>query len=186
MKGPAPDVIKTHIIMSNRKKQGFRWNAINKALALSLYHTSPKCYPLLRKLFRLPSSTTLRRSIKDLHIYPGYNDLVYAALKKKAETMSPDEKMCVVLFDKMATKEGLSYDPARDYVEGYENLRILGHTKYLSNHAMVVMARGITAKWKQPIAYFMTSGPMTASAMKDVLLQAIDTIDKPSATVSTQ
>ena len=88
--------------------------------------------------------------------------------------MSADCKLCAVLFVEMSTKEGLNYDPATDRVEGVEDMGIRGRTKYICNHAMVVMARGIVGKWKQPLGYFMTSGPMSAPVMKDMLLHAID------------
>ena len=45
--GPALQFIKTQIHLSGRKNQGNRWSDEFKALALSLYHSSPKCYRML-------------------------------------------------------------------------------------------------------------------------------------------
>ena len=43
------------------------------------------------------------------------------------------------------------YDAAYDQVEGYEDFGSLGRTKFITNHALVVMVRGIITKWKQPL-----------------------------------
>ena len=40
-----------------------RWSTDHKSLALSLLHSSPKTYKLLRKVFSLPSVRTLRQAM---------------------------------------------------------------------------------------------------------------------------
>jgi len=39
--------------------------------ALSLYHTSPKCYKFLRKIFLLPGISKLKSHVKNVNIEPG-------------------------------------------------------------------------------------------------------------------
>ena len=88
-----------------------RWSVKDKALALSLYHSSPKTYRMLQKvitrifiifskliilhvviyliiiitlfikLFKLPSSSTLHRSMNNIVIYPGFSSHILNALK---------------------------------------------------------------------------------------------------------
>ena len=87
-----------------------RWSVKDKALALSLFHSSPKTYRMLQKviariciifsnliilhviyliiiftlfikLFKLPSTSTLHRSMKNIVIYPGFSSHILNALK---------------------------------------------------------------------------------------------------------
>ena len=46
-----------------------------------------------------------------------------------------------------------------------------GRTKYIANHAVAFMVRGLVGKWKQPVGY---SGPMSGSTMKSLLFQCIE------------
>lgn len=39
------------------------------------------------------------------------------------------------------------------------------------------------SKWKQPIAYFLSSGPMTSSTMKNILLNGIEKLKAVGLTV---
>ncbi|KAG8180572.1 hypothetical protein JTE90_018191 [Oedothorax gibbosus] len=60
----------------------------------------------------------------------------------------------------MAVKEGLTYCPRRDCVEGLEttNVNPEQDVKPLrASHALVFMARGIKKNWKQVLGYFFTS-----------------------------
>ena len=44
----------------------------------------------------------------------------------------------------------------------------------LPYHAIAFMVRGIAKKWKQPVGYFLSSGPMPGKTMKTLLLMCID------------
>ena len=61
----------------------------------------------------------------------------------------------------MAIKEGVSYDEHRDNIEGFGH----GQTGKLANHAHLFMVGGFIYKWKLPIAYYLSSGPMVGSAI---------------------
>ena len=39
----------------------------------------------------------------------------------------------------------------------------LGQSKYMATHALVFMVRDLSSKWKQPVGYFLISGPITGS-----------------------
>ena len=58
------------------------------------------------------------------------------------------------------------YGASKDCVEGLEDFGHLGKTKYVANHVGVFMVRGLTEKWKQPVAYFLTSGPISGDMLK--------------------
>ncbi|ELU14097.1 hypothetical protein CAPTEDRAFT_191575 [Capitella teleta] len=71
--GPSLPFVKMQIRINGRKRKGHRWSDNMKALALALYHHSPKCLRLLQKLFRLSSTSTLKRIMKAINIEPGLN-----------------------------------------------------------------------------------------------------------------
>ena len=75
--------------------------------------------------------------------------------------------MCLVL-DEMSVKSSLYYDRGRD-VEGF-----IPGGKELVTYAPVFMVRGIVRKWKQGIAYFLSSSPMSGSQTKNHLLDCIN------------
>lgn len=57
----------------------------------------------------------------------------------------------------MALKAGLKFQGNVDQIVGLEDFGIsLGRSRRVANQALVFMVRGLTTKWKQPIAYFLT------------------------------
>ncbi len=66
-----------------RKQQGKRWSYKDKALALTLLHSSRATYRLLQRVFQLPSVKTLKIAMRNMVIYPGYNETIFQALEKK-------------------------------------------------------------------------------------------------------
>ena len=70
----------------------------------------------------------------------------------------------------MSVKRSLSYERGHDIVEGF----IPGRGGKLVNYAIVFMVRGIVRKWKQAIAYFLSSSPMRGSHTKNHLLDCIN------------
>jgi len=51
----------------------------------------------------------------------------------------------------------MSYNSERNEVEGFEDFGDVDQSKYLANHSVVLMLRGLACKWKQPIGYVLTS-----------------------------
>ena len=81
LSGQAFSFIKSQVLMSDVKGRGRRWARRDKSFALTLFHKSPKIYKLLRKVFFLPSVTTLRRSLKGFKLNPGFNKNLFKALQ---------------------------------------------------------------------------------------------------------
>ena len=71
----------------------------------------------------------------------------------------------------MSIKESVTYNVEKDKIEGFENFGLLGKTKFVANHAIVFMVRSLVSKWKQPLGYFLSSGPMTGSTSSRLLSQ---------------
>ena len=52
--GNALKFVAAQLRLSGTKRQGYRWSDDEKTFALQMYHASPKCYKLLRRVFALP------------------------------------------------------------------------------------------------------------------------------------
>jgi len=150
--------LKTQIKMGLVSKQGRRWTVDEKMFAMSIFYQSRKCYKLLRKIFCLPSERTLQRTLQNCSLYPGFSKQFFHALKTKMQKASEKAKDCVLMFDEMALKRKLVYNRERDCIEGFEEFGILGTTQCVADHVLVFMMRGISVKWKQPLAYFFVKG----------------------------
>ena len=90
--------------------------------------------------------------------------------------MSTHSKLCAILFDEMSIKERVSYDVSNDNVCGLEDFGTGGRTRYVANHAGVFMVRGLVDKWKQPVGYFLTSGPMCSDRLQSTLLTCVEKV----------
>lgn len=177
MSAPALDFVCSQLRLFGRKKKGTRFTHNDKALALAIFHTSPKAYRLLKQIFILPSVSTLRKIMRNVQVYPGFNDHILQALKVKVSGMGENSNLCCIAFDEMSIKENVSYNQERDYIEGLEDFGNYGRTKYVANHATVFMIRGLTFNWKQAVGYFL-SGPMNATLLHTLLLECIDKLQE--------
>ena len=91
-------------------------------MALSIFYHSRKAYRLLSKLFALPSKRTLQKSLQDTNLAPGFNDLIFDALKLKVDTMDTKDKFVALVFDEMSLKSVLVYNNGLDQIEGFKDL----------------------------------------------------------------
>ena len=74
----------------------------------------------------------------------------------------------------MSIKTSLMYDERLDSIVGYEDLGDGKRSDKIASYATVFMIRGILGTWKQPIGYFLTSGPMTADITRTKLVECIN------------
>ena len=70
------------------------------------------------------------------------------------------------VLDEMSIKQGVTYDRHMDIVEGFYH----GQTGQMETYTLVFMVRGVIEKWKLPIGYFLSSGPMKGVTIKDLLI----------------
>lgn len=165
------------IRLCQKKKSGYRYAVKDKMLALSIYYQSRKAYKLLRKIFILPSRSTIQASLQNTNISPGFNNLVFNALQLKVQSMDIKDKNVALVFDEMSLKSALVYNTGLDLIEGFEDLGELGRTMYVADHALVFMVRGLYSKWKQPLAYFLTSGPVKGQTLQTLTKMCIDKLN---------
>ena len=166
--------IKSQVLMAQRSKQGLRWCLHDKMLALSIFYHSKRAYKILQRFFKLPSRKTLQRMLQKSNVCPGFNDSISKALRMKIDTFPEIDKTCALIFDEISLKSALTYDRSTDSIEGFENFGTLGQTKYVANHALAFMVRGLHSKWKQPVGYFLSAGPVSSTILSLLTRQCLE------------
>lgn len=169
--------IKSQEKLSSKHKLGRRYETSDKELALALYYCSTKSYTLLQKYFCLPSLSSLRSWLNNLHVSCGLNSTVLELLKIKAKKLSSKEKVVSLVFDEMSLKEVLNYDARRDIFEGFQDFgdHCLENLK-LCNQAMVFMIKGIYIDFKQVVGYFLSKDAMPGDILHKLFLDIIGKI----------
>ena len=173
--------------MSKRSRHAKRWSISDKMLALSTFYHNRKAYRLLSKLLCLPSKSTLLRSLWKSNLSPGFSDNVFDALKLKVASMPQIACQCAVTFDEISLKSALAYNSQRDVIEGFDNFGDLGQSKYMATHEVhgdtCTCLQGLSSKWKQPVGYFLSSGPITGKMLQSLTRSCIDKLTKNGLSV---
>ena len=97
----------------------------------------------------------------------GISKLLIKMLKTKISSIKYSD-VCFLLLDEINLKTGINYNRKCDKVTG-----ILAGSNKKINNALCIMARGIISKWKQPIGYYFSSGPMNYLKIREILEKAI-------------
>ena len=160
-----------------------RYSEHEEARALALYFQGPRAYRFLQKRYVLPHPRTLRRKMEVIQMRPGFHDAVLAHMKGKFAEASEKDKLCVISFDEIHLKPRLAYQRGDDVIEGYADHGSLGRANAPADHALVMMVRGITKRWKQPVGFFLSAGTTKASVQKRLLTQCIQEVSAAGLTV---
>lgn len=160
--------------LQNFKKspKGRRWDMDSKIIALRLYKRSPRCYKLLRRVICLPTPSSLKSLLTKFNMSVGINDQIFNVLKKTIKEQDSSENNYILMFDEMSIKKNLFYNKKEDLIEGYQDHALQGRSPQMATHALVFMIGGIRKKLKQPIAYYFSSGSVTADRLS-VLLKEV-------------
>ena len=158
------------------RQKGRRWTYSDKVMALSLYHQGPRAYKFCQSVFALPSVPSLRRWLSGIEIRPGFSATVFDMLASRVAEMTPRDRLCIVTFDEMSLRSSLTYNISTDSIEGVEDFGSKGKTARIANHALVFMARGLTARWKQPVGYFLSKDATPAHILLALLSECLNKI----------
>ena len=152
---PAPiqSFLKSQLKAASVAPNGRRYTDENLMFALAIYYQGPRAYRFLRKRFFLPSPRLLRKRMEHIQTRSGFSDAIIAIMKEKLREAPAADKVCIITFDEMMLKTGLTYIRGDDMVEGFEDFGSLGRTSRPADHALVFMARGMGRKWKQPVFF---------------------------------
>ncbi|XP_046402977.1 uncharacterized protein LOC124168752 [Ischnura elegans] len=168
----AHKLLMAQLKLSQARKYGRRWSSYMKDFALSLYYHGPRAYRFLRKTLCLPSVRSLISWQKKVVVMPGIDNNAMVALEEHAKNLTGPDLIVSIIFDEVAIRENLFYDPSVD--------RILGYCDYgncvnstVGNQCLVVMVKGITKKWKQCIGYWITHNSTDADVLRSIVLDCI-------------
>ena len=123
-------------------------------------------------MFILPSVSLIRKTLRLIKVYPGFNKPVVENLGKKIQSMGKNGDISCLGFDEISLSKHFDQDGVE--ISGYEHFGHLGTTSQPADHALVFMVRGITGNWKQPIGYFLSSGPVGHDRLHKLLLDCLD------------
>lgn len=70
----------------------------------------------------------------------------------------------------------IEYNKVLNEIEGFEDLGTLGRTNKLGSHALVIMVRGLYAKWKIPLCYFFTGSGVKGNNLVTIVEECIKQI----------
>lgn len=156
----------------DKKRNGNRYTKEFKMFCLNLYFKGPKAYRILSNTFILPSKRTLERMIQGLIISPGLNDIVFERLRIKIENLRLLDKYCCISIDTMSLKASLFYIINRDMVIGFHDT---GYTKSFlpACNAAIIMVRGLTNKFKQPLGYFFLNSTIDADELRIITIECV-------------
>lgn len=141
-------------LQTAKKDKGRRFSLEEKVLALSLYKKSPKCYGLLNKYFTWPSSKTMKRLLSNIKITPGINKIILEKLKKTILQLPVTDRLSSLIFDEMSLTPQIFYDAHKDKFDGFAT----NQNNKFADHVLVFMVKGLKKNFKQPIAYYFTTG----------------------------
>lgn len=83
------------------------------------------------------------------------------------------DKNCCLIFDEISVSSGLSYEPSKQRISGFEDMGELGRSNKYANHALVFMLRGLTKTWKQVVAYYFVTSTVSSDNLKIILKTVI-------------
>lgn len=166
--------IESQIRTQSKKARGRRFSLDDKIFALSLFKQSGKTYRLLKKIFALPSRSSLMNLLQKIPFQTGINKRIFQHLKTTVQKIkNPLDKYCTILFDEISLSAGLQYIPSYDKVVGFEDLGDGKSKPIFADKALTFLVRGVRRKFKQPIAYFFTNSTMKTTnlvvAIKEVV-----------------
>ncbi|KAJ6639141.1 Transposable element P transposase [Pseudolycoriella hygida] len=141
-----------------KPKNANRFTSEQKIFCLALYKQSPKTYRnMLKRFFTLPSKRTLGRHSARLVFESGINSTFFEFLKVTSASLTEIDRNCVLVWDEMALKPHIDYNESTDMIDGFVEI-IAARKPIFATHALVFMVRGISKKYKEPVAYFYTDG----------------------------
>lgn len=152
---------------THKRARGRRFTLKEKVLSLSMYKKSPKCYTLLYKYFTLPSIKSLKRLLAKIEIESGLNKSLFIKMRETVKELSPEDRLCCLIFDEMSISPQIHYDGSKDKLKGFA-----WRSKKIADHVLVYMVKGLKRKFKQPVAYYFTNS-LNKAELKALTIKVI-------------
>ena len=66
----------------------------------------------MKKIFMMPSESTLQRFVRCVSTHVGFSDNVFKLLHIKSDAMDEGSRYCVIMFDEMSLRMDLDVHPS--------------------------------------------------------------------------
>jgi hypothetical protein len=168
--------------MSKNRNRGCRWSneTVQKSLNIR-YAVGKKGYEYLRVTagYPLPAYRTLCNRMKEIPLAPGIQEDFINLISEKIATFNQFD--AVLMLDEMQTRKCLQYDKGLGKFIGNISPDVSVNVQSKSNvnesslatHVLVVMARGITIKWKQIVGFFFTGDSVAGEILWGLIKKII-------------
>lgn len=150
-----------------------------KLLCLNIHYKSPSTMRFMRDSMQifLPSDSSFARWNPIKRLNPGLNPILLRALKAKADKMSEDEKVAVLMYDEMAIKVDPQYNSVNDCIDGFVDLGDNRRTSELATKALFFMVKGELSSWKYLLAFYFVGKSMTGSTLKGIIMEVVTALE---------
>lgn len=180
--GELPDeILKEWNKNYRRVPSGRRYSENFRKFATTLHYYSPRAYKFLASKFPMPTPTTVRKWLQVVDAWPGFTLESLRYLSEKYRDAPEEERLCSIMMDGMSIRKKYEFDQKSGKLIGHVNL---GHTQSpedcdnvpLATDSLVLMAVGVSARWKLPIGYFLNNG-CSGEILRAIIMDAIDSLD---------
>lgn len=138
-------------------------------------------YLRLHCKYPIPHYSTVTRRIRNIKIDFGiFNDLL-DPLKCKISGLHSSAKDCIISVDELKISGKLNYDKCEKKM--YGKITLPSTASGEGNHVTVVLARGLSATWKQAVAAEVTGSRTEGSDMRAFVLNVIESLSNAGLNV---
>lgn len=158
-----------------------------RSFALTLQFYSTKAYSYVRNTFNLalPSLSTMRSWMSNVHCEPGYCENSFRSLSViAAENVKSGKKtLCALMLDEMAIKKQIEFRANRTW--GYEDcgVGIKDDSLKCATEALVLLVVSVDGSWKIPVAYFLINS-LTGAEKANIVKQGLKKLHEVGVTVA--
>ena len=128
------------------------------------------------------------RYVRGVPAVPGVCQSLMNLLAIKTKCLPQLSRHCLVTWDEMSLKRELSYDAAKDRINGLVHLS--KQQPKACNQGLVFLVRGLAENWKQPVAFYFSENAASAMELRILLMQVLEALCSigllPIATVCDQ
>ncbi|KAE8741803.1 hypothetical protein FOCC_FOCC012664 [Frankliniella occidentalis] len=157
-----------------RKPQNRRYSKDLLADFESMRQRGPRSFRGLP--FTKPTRKTMKGVLKKVQLQPGINAGIFEMLGNKAAAMSPEERVCFVVFDEMSMRVALAYLLQDDDIRGFCDIGSLGRRPDLAEEVLVAMIRSVYGTWKHPVVFWYTTKKQTSQEFAHLFNETISAL----------
>ncbi|KAF7286869.1 hypothetical protein GWI33_003440 [Rhynchophorus ferrugineus] len=169
---PTVDFFFSQLANQPKTPKSRRFTIQEKVFAIALLKSSGKTYKLLSKIFAFPSKSTCLALLRQIPMRAGLNEQIFLSLKSAVQNMSISGRSCIVMFDEMSLAPNLQYNIKEDCIDGLENTGSYKRAA-IADYVNVFMVKGLFRKWKQPVSFTYSKGPIKSTLLKHLIVKVI-------------